>query len=111
MEKISRFPLEGDIDASMNDENCPVVVGRVPLPQGLMSSEEVGQQETFPWIALYNISASLVKDEQSFQLRNISFKAGGNQFIGITGPVGCSKSCILHSIINDVRIDQGTIEI
>ena len=109
MEKISRFLLEDDLDASMNDENCPVVVSRVPLPQCLMKSEGVGQK-SFPRISMYDVSTSLVKDELCFQLRNISFKASGNQFIGITGPVGCGKSCILHSIINDVGIDQGTIK-
>lgn len=108
-EKISHFLLEDDLDASMNDGNCPVVISRVPLPQCLMTSEEVGQKP-FPRISMYDVSTSLVKDEQSFQLRNISFKASGNQFIGITGPVGCGKSCILHSIINDVGIDQGTIK-
>lgn len=110
MEKVSRFLLEGDFDASMNDENCPMVVSRMPLPPYVMTSEEVGQQKTFPQISMYDVSTSLVNDDQSFQLRNISFKAIGNQFIGITGPVGCGKSCILHSIINDVGIDQGTIK-
>ena len=110
MDKISRFLLEDDLDASMNDENCTVVVNRVPSPQYLMTSEEVGPQKTFPRISMYDVSTSLVRDEQSFQLRNISFKASGNQFIGITGPVGCGKSLILHSIINDVGIDQGAIK-
>lgn len=109
MDKISRFLLEGDVDASMNDENFPVVVS-VPMSQGLRTSEKVREKESFTRISLHEISASLVKDEQSFKLRNISFKANRNQFIGITGPVGSGKSCILHSIIKDLRIDQGTIE-
>ena len=109
MEKISRFLLEGDLDASMNDES-PVVVSRLPLPQSLMTSEEIGQQKKIPRISVHDVSTRLVKDEHSFQLRKISFKASGNQFIGITGPVGCGKSCILHSIINDVGIDQGSIK-
>ena len=109
MDKISRFLLEDDIDASMNHDICAAVVS-VPLPQGLRTSEEVPKKDAFPRIALDDISASLVKEEQSFQLRKVSFKASGNQFIGITGPVGSGKSCILHSIINDFRIDQGTIE-
>lgn len=87
MDKISRFLLEGDVDASMNDENFPVVVS-VPMSQGLRTSEKVREKESFTRISLHEISASLVKDEQSFQLRNISFKANRNQFIGITGPVG-----------------------
>ena len=109
MEKISRFLLEGDLDASMNDKS-PVVVSRLPLPQSLMTSEEIGQQKKIPRISMHDVSTRLVKNEHSFQLRKISFKASGNQFIGITGPVGCGKSCILHSIINDVGIDQGSIK-
>ena len=109
MEKISRFLLEGDLDASMNDKS-PVVVSRLPLPQSLMTSEEIGQQKKIPRISVHDVSTRLVKDEHSFQLRKISFKASGNQFIGITGPVGCGKSYILHSIINDVGIDQGSIK-
>ena len=109
MEKISRFLLEGDLDASINDKS-PVVVSRLPLPQSLMTSEEIGQQQKIPRISVHDVSTRLVKDEHSFQLRKISFKASGNQFIGITGPVGCGKSCILHSIINDVGIDQGSIK-
>lgn len=109
LEKISRLLLESDLDASMNDKTCPVVVG-APLPQSLRTSEKVREKETFAMISLHDVSASLVKDEQSFQLRNISFKASGDQFVGITGPVGSGKSCILHSIIKNLRIDQGTIE-
>lgn len=44
----------------------------VPLPLGFRASDKVPEKETFPKIALHDISASLVKDEQSFQLsRNI----------------------------------------
>jgi len=50
----------------------------VPLPLGFRASDKVPEKERFPKIALHDISASLVKDEQSFQLsRNI---------IGIIGP-------------------------
>ena len=98
LEKISRLLLESDLDASM------------PLPQSLRISEKVREKEAFPMIALHDISASLVKEEQSFQLRNISFKASGDQFVGITGPIGSGKSCILHSIIKNLPIDQGIIE-
>ena len=109
MEKISRFLLESEVDALVNDENCPVEVS-VSMPQGSGVSEENRKKETFPRVTLHEISTCLVKDDQSFQLRNISFKLSGDQFIGITGPVGSGKSCILHSIISDLGIDQGTIE-
>ena len=109
MEKISRFLLESEVDALVNDENCPVEVS-VSMPQGSGVSEENRKKETFPRVTLHEISTCLVKDDQSFQLRNISFKLSGDQFIGITGPVGSGKSCILHSIISNLVIDQGTIE-
>ena len=109
MEKISRLLLESDLDASIKDESCPVVIS-APSPQKLRTSEKVREKGTFPMIALHNISASLIKDEQSFQLSNISLKASGDQLIGITGPVGSGKSCILHSIIKNLRIDLGTVE-
>ena len=109
MEKISRFLLESEVDALVNDENCPVEVS-VSMPQGSGVSEKNRKKETFPRVTLHEISTCLVKDDQSFQLRNISFKLSGDQFIGITGPVGSGKSCILHSIISDLGIDQGTIE-
>jgi len=109
MEKISRFLLESEVDALVNDENCPVVVS-VSKPQGSRVSEKNRKKETFPRVTLHEISTCLVKDDQSFQLRNISFKLSGDQFIGITGPVGSGKSCILHLIISDLGVDQGTIE-
>ena len=90
MEKISRFLLESEVDESVNDENCPVVVS-LPLTSSLRTSEKVREKETFPRITLREMSAILVKDEQSFQLKHNSFKASRDQFIGITGPVGSGK--------------------
>lgn len=113
LEKVSRFLLEGDVDISTNDKNCPVVAMPLPqrLPQGLGRPvfQEKPKAETIAKITLHKISACLVKDKQSFELKNISLKAIGDQFIGITGSVGSGKSCILHSLVNDLHIDQGNI--
>ena len=115
LEKVSRFLLESEMGVNTNDESCPLV--DMPRPQELTPGpgrSELNLRlrgETFPTISLHEISACLVKDEQSFQLKNISLKASGDQFFGITGPVGSGKSCILHSIISDLHIDQGKIHI
>ena len=113
LEKVSRFLLEGDVDLPTKD--CPEVDRPPPkgLPRGTEWSvlQEKPREQTVAKITLHEISTCLVKDEQSFQLKKISLKASGDQFIGITGPVGSGKSCILHSIINDLHIDQGKIHI
>ena len=43
-------------------------------------------------------------------VKNISFEVSDNKLLLITGPVGCGKSSLLLSILNELPATEGTIE-
>lgn len=67
------------------------------------------RSQTESWISLKNISCSWNQEDKSDTLHNVSVNIFKNQFITITGPVGCGKSSFLQAILGELPCKSGEI--
>ncbi|PFX16866.1 Multidrug resistance-associated protein 4 [Stylophora pistillata] len=67
------------------------------------------RSRTESWISLKNISCSWNQKDKPDTLRSVSINIYNNQFITITGPVGCGKSSLLQAILGELPCNSGEI--
>ena len=77
-------------------------VPKVPL---LRSSKANKSDETR--LSLYQLSSC--KNSGKALLQDINFDVQGNKMIGLTGPVGCGKTSILHAITGELPCLTGSV--
>ncbi|CAG9817707.1 unnamed protein product [Phaedon cochleariae] len=72
------------------------------------NTEKIEQKNS---IVFEMVSAKWNMDINNPVLNSISLKIPKGKLIGITGPVGCGKSSLLHTILGELYINEGTMSV
>ncbi|CAG9823622.1 unnamed protein product [Phaedon cochleariae] len=88
-EMMWKGKAESDLSKSMN---------------GVGTQKELG-------ISLTNASAKWSESSMDNTLSDINLKVGPNQLLGVIGPVGSGKSSLLHVILQELPLIDGTLKV
>ena len=82
-------------------------VPKVPLLGSSKENKSAIETSCQTRLSLYQLSS--FKNSGKALLKDINFDVQGNKMIGLTGPVGCGKTSILHAITGELPCLTGSV--
>lgn len=82
----------------------------IPHETKLNGSDLIKKEDT-PGVFMKNASAKWIPESTEYTLSKVTLRATPGKLIAVIGPVGAGKSSLLHAILKELPLTQGSIEV